>query len=204
MPKSTELVDVVAAPERFQEDVLGIVTPLDPGAWDVILRATNLINHYPNLPFKIQHGFPIADLLPIETTDILSNHSSATVHFDAIVQDIMSEVALGRVAGPFSTAALEHLVGPFRTCPLGVIPKSGSTGKFRIVRDLSAKGGRSQSVNDEIDSDEWPTRWDGAKVIASYASFQFTLAPLNRTSHIAHRTPHIALIAHRTSLNAKR
>lgn len=170
VPRSTELCDVLATPERFCEAVLGIVTPLHAENWESLLRSTGLLPRYPLLPYKIRNGFSISDMPPIARTDIPPNHKSAREHFEVVASDILSEVAKNRVAGPFTTAALKHIVGDFRTSPLSVVEKAGSPGQLRVVRDLSAKGGLDASVNNEINSDEWPTRWDGAKAIASYVS----------------------------------
>lgn len=55
---------------------------------------------------------------------------------------------------------LEHLIGPFRTSPLGLVPKAGSS-KLRLVQDLSFPRNDPllPSVNAHIDSDQFPTAW---------------------------------------------
>lgn len=169
VPRSTELADVVSDRDRFHHDVFGIVSPLDADNWESTIKSLGLVK-WSSIPNKLRFGFSIGNLSPILHTDIPPNHPSASLHPEPVKHDILSEVKVGRMAGPFTTAALEHLVGCFRTSPLGVVEKSGSPGKLRIIRDLSWKGGLAHSVNDEIDSDDWPTRWDGANLIAGYVS----------------------------------
>ncbi|KIK37645.1 hypothetical protein CY34DRAFT_36510, partial [Suillus luteus UH-Slu-Lm8-n1] len=63
------------------------------------------------------------------------NHKSALEHPDFIISYIHAEVAAGRYySGPFSPDRLERIIGFFRTSPLGVIPKPGSS-KFRLIQD---------------------------------------------------------------------
>lgn len=52
------------------------------------------------------------------------------------------------------------IIGPFRTSPLGLVPKTGSS-KFRLIQDLSypRDSDSSPSVNDGICSDDFPTAW---------------------------------------------
>lgn len=71
------------------------------------------------------------------------NHGSTSGAAAAAVDaDLASEVALGRMAGPFDSPPSPF----FRTSPLGTVPKSD--GRIRVIHDLSwpRSGG---SVNDE-------------------------------------------------------
>jgi len=75
------------------------------------------------------------------------NHSSARLNPVIIENHIKNELSEGRYTGPFSKSRLEYLIGPFRSSPLGLIPKSGSPGDFRIIQDLSfPRGGTIPSI----------------------------------------------------------
>lgn len=54
--------------------------------------------------------------------------------------------------------------------PIFLIPKAGSPGKFRLIQDCSFKNKDGFSVNDFIDSDKFPTRWNTALEVAQIVS----------------------------------
>ena len=75
---------------------------------------------------------------------VARNLRSALRHPLVVSDKLHKEVALGRMAGPFSEVPVRDLV----VSPLGVVPKK-EPNKFRLIHHLSfPKGG---SVNDAID-----------------------------------------------------
>lgn len=89
---------------------------------------------------------------------------------DFIKEYVSEQVALGRMTGPYSKAQVEHILGsPFVSSPLIVIPKEGSD-KFRLIQNFSYKGDQEASINDEIDSDDFPTTWGTAAQVAELVS----------------------------------
>lgn len=78
----------------------------------------------------------------------------------AITADLATEVALGHIAGPFTSVPWQH----FRCSPLKTAPKKGSTNKFRIIHHLSHPHGRSVNTA----TLDWPcylSRFDDAASI---------------------------------------
>eukprot|EP00731_Ephydatia_muelleri_P036952 Em0362g2a len=73
--------------------------------------------------------------------------STATMHPEIVDAELLKEVELGRILGPFSQRPLEHL----RTSDLGAVPKKN--GKWRVILHLSAPEGRS--INDFIAKEEF-------------------------------------------------
>ena len=73
-----------------------------------------------------------------------ANMLSASHHPLVIDDYIQTEVALGRVAGPFPDMPFPHL----HISRFGVIPKSNQPGKWRLILDLSSPEGHS--VNDGV------------------------------------------------------
>lgn len=102
----------------------------------------------------------ISDSFPINSTYIPNNHNSALDHLAFILSYIRAELAAGRYTGPFSPDRLEHLIGFFRTGPLGVIPKPGSS-KFRLIQDHSFPHDNPSipSINSAIDSSAFECDW---------------------------------------------
>ncbi|KAM9329440.1 uncharacterized protein PAF06_002568 [Gastrophryne carolinensis] len=89
----------------------------------------------------------------------LKNLKSVREQPEVIRGKLEKEVALGRMAGPFSVPPMERLV----VSPLGVVPKK-ERGKFRLIHHLSFPKGTS--VNDGIDKE---------LSSVSYISFDFAL-----------------------------
>lgn len=71
------------------------------------------------------------------------------------------------MSGPFSASQVQNILGGhFVSSPLGVVEKSGESGKYRVVRDLSFKNEDGYSVNGQLDSDDFPTEWGTASQVA--------------------------------------
>ncbi|GBE80149.1 hypothetical protein SCP_0213520 [Sparassis crispa] len=143
-----------------------IITPYDADAFESILRTLGLLQRYPFLPRKLRYGFPIGDFAPLLRTFAPSNHSSGSEHIDFIRQYISEQVSLGRMTGPYSQAQVEHILGTFFvSSPLAVVPKAGSK-KFRLVQNCSYQDEFGVSVNSQINSDDFPTKWGTAAEVA--------------------------------------
>lgn len=139
-------------------------------AFNSFLHACKLFDQYPDLPFKLTHGFPIGNLPPLTHSYTPSNHHNIAEFHDAIRTYIHEELSLGRFSGPFSSVELFHKIGPFRSSPFQIVVKpgvEGSPSKIHVCRNLSHKGTPGLSVNDQIDPDEFPTRWGSAGLAAS-------------------------------------
>ncbi|KAG9040891.1 hypothetical protein FS837_012979 [Tulasnella sp. UAMH 9824] len=172
VPAATPHATVRSMLEHFTIEVFGIVTPLRPIEWQSFLHKYSLSPRYPDLVEKIRYGFPIFgtgnDQPVLTKSEIFPNLSSATNNLSFIIENLLEEKELGRMAGPFTTQALEAIVGHFRSSPLGTVEKAGSPGALRVIRNLSHKSSSQRSINDFIESDEWPTRWISASDTASF------------------------------------
>ncbi|GBE80622.1 hypothetical protein SCP_0303370 [Sparassis crispa] len=143
-----------------------IITPYDADAFESVLHALGLFQCYPFLPRKLRYGFPIGDFAPLLRTFAPPNHSSSAEHIDFIHQYISEQVSLGRMTGPYSQAQVEHILGSyFVSSPLAVVPKAGSK-KFRLVQNCSYQDEFGVSVNSQINSDDFPTKWGTAAKVA--------------------------------------
>src|SRR5688572_25667278 len=98
------------------------------------------------------------------------NLRSTLPHHDIIEEYIKEELDLGRFSGPYTQEELESILqGPFCSSPLQIVTKPGPPGappKHRVCINLSFTGESGSSINDHIDSDEYPTRWGGPKACA--------------------------------------
>lgn len=157
-----------------------IVTPYHADAFLSMLTTHSLLNTYPDLPHKISHGFPLGDLPPITETYTPPNHFSVDEHIPAILEYFASEVALQRMSGPYTLSEVETILGPFRSSPIqvAIIPgEDGKPDKKRICRNLSFKGSPGISINDMLNSDDFPTRWGTANDAADIVRILPFLSP---------------------------
>ena len=109
-----------------------------------------------------------------------SNMRSATDHPDVVDEYLRTELAAGRLAGPFIAPPLRSL----HVSPFGVIPKNHQPGKWRLILDVSSPLGHS--VNDGIPSDPYSLKYvtvDDAIVRALMAKFDVKAAYRNIPIH---------------------
>lgn len=154
-------------------DFAKIRTPYSAAAFKEYLTKANLIHRYPELCHKLTYGFSLGDLDPIIESFTPPNLQSSDIHHEIIRSYIAEEIILERVVGPFTKEELEAKIGPFRSSPVQVVVTSGGPGqpdKHRCCRNLSYRGKLGRSVNDAIDSDDYPTRWYGAEDCAEIVS----------------------------------
>ena len=97
----------------------------------------------------LQHGFRLGFQPARKLKHARKNKPSAFQNPKVIDDYLATEVAHGRVAGPFPSPPLPNL----QVSSFGVIPKKGQPGKWRLIVDLSSPHG--SSVNDGIDADEF-------------------------------------------------
>lgn len=142
-------------------EFLPVVTPLNPDAFEHALRSLCLYDKYYDIPHSLRFGFDMGVHSILRKTFTPNNHASALSHPEAISMYIKKELSARRYTGPFSQSRLEHIIGPFRSSPLGVVPKAGTTDEFRLVQDFSfpRNDPHHDSVNSEIDLDAFSCDW---------------------------------------------
>jgi hypothetical protein len=162
------------SPHDLDSDFSRIITPYSANAFHVYLSKAHLLDRYPELCFKLTHGFPLGNITDISTSFTPGNLASASPYRLVIQKYISDELNLRRLSGPFTQKELEAKIGPFRSSPIQVDVKPGEAGgkpKFRCCRNLSYRGNLGFSVNDDINSEEFPTRWgtatECAKIVRS-------------------------------------
>ena len=106
------------------------------------------LNYYrspeaPEILDGFRQGFPLNYTGPRVATDA-DNLRSARRNPEIVREKIKSEIAAGRVAGPFCSRPFSNL----RISPLGLVPKK-VPGEFRLIHHLSFPAG--SSLNDFID-----------------------------------------------------
>ena len=76
------------------------------------------------------------------------------------------------MSGPFTVQQAEQFFGgPFQTAPLAIVPKLGAgPDHWHMVQNLSFRDEFGISVNDLIDSDDFPTTWGTAQIMADWVS----------------------------------
>ncbi|OBZ78926.1 hypothetical protein A0H81_01330 [Grifola frondosa] len=95
------------------------------------------------------------------------NHKSGIENLDFIKSYINEQVTLGRMTGPYTRTEVEKILGtPFVSSPLAVVEKPGSAGKWRLVQNCSYEDENGISVNSQINSDDFPTKWGTAAQVA--------------------------------------
>jgi len=150
-----------------------VVTPYISTAWSRALVDANLTDSYPNLVHDLSFGSPIGNPPLINFTFIPDNLPSAKIQPDYITNLINEEVAAGRMDGPFSIRQAHTIYGGhFRTCPLGLVEKPGST-DLRMICHFSKEDQFGHSMNSWVDSDDFPTHWFTAAETANFVSASF-------------------------------
>lgn len=127
-------------------ELMPVRTPLNLAAWD------NVLQEHPDKAYSnyivsgLRHGFRVGFNRQTPLKSASSNMASARLHPEVINKYLADELEKGRMLGPFPLSWKPQVhVNRF-----GVIPK-GSTGKFRLITDLSFPQGNS--VNDGIHPD---------------------------------------------------
>jgi hypothetical protein len=168
------------SPHDADPDFSKIITPYSANAFHVYLSKAHLLDRYPELCFKLTHGFPLGNITDISTSFTPGNLASALPHRLFIQRYISDELNFGRFSGPFTQKELEAKIGPFRSSPIQVDVKPGEAGgqsKLRCCRNLSFRGNLGFSINDDINSEEFPTRWgtatECAKIVCPISADSF-------------------------------
>lgn len=157
---------VTGASEREQ-----IITPYIADVFEQTLHDCNLLDEYASLPNKLRYGFPIGDFEIPTFSFTPHNHPSGVEHMDFINSYVQEQVAIGRMTGPYSQTQVESILGGFFvSSPLSVVDKASAPGKFRLIQNCSYKDANKVSVNDQIDSDNFPTKWGTASQVAELVS----------------------------------
>ncbi|CAE6473034.1 unnamed protein product [Rhizoctonia solani] len=153
--------DPVTAPSPAQTDPRKVITPLIPIAWHSILTSLGLFDRFSDVPVGLASGFRLGSSRSLDSTSTPPNHKSAHDAPDIIDAHIAKELALGRYSGPFDRSTLFQLIGHFRSAPLGLVSKPSAPGEYRMVQDFSFSHtkGCKDSVNGEIDLEEFPCLW---------------------------------------------
>jgi len=139
-----------------------------PEAWREALEKAGLLLRYPNLPISLALGFD-AGVPPISITFIPLNCPSTSEHAVTFQKIIENKLHKGRYIGPLTQAETQALIGPFQTLPLSIIPKSGKSGKFRIIQNLSFPHSPDHgvhSINSTIDPDHFPCTWGTFAIVS--------------------------------------
>ena len=138
------------------------------------------------------------DMPTISVTFIPPNHYRTVEEDDIIQAKLDKEVALGRMSGPFTIQEAERFYGgPFRTAPLAIVPKPGDgPDQWRMVQNLSFRDEFGMSVNDFIDSDDFPTTWGTAQIMADWVGLPNPLFLLIPFLHAMQTMLALALVRH--------
>ena len=120
-------------------------SPLRPDAW------ARLLTSHPDKAFGtyltdgLTNGFRIGFNRCQPLTGVTKNMPSALRQHSVVADYIRKEVTLGRMIGPLHTNVVQFV----HRNRIGVVPKGHTTGKWRLITDLSFPPG--YSVNDGID-----------------------------------------------------
>lgn len=149
-----------------------IITPYRSDEFERRLRLNQVLwKKHSELPNRIRYGFPIGDFSPLRRTYVAPNHARRPEHVAFIREYLNEQRELGRMEGPYDEQTVRaKLLSPFMTSPSFVIAKAGSPGKFRLVQDCSYKNEDGFSVNDSVEADKFPTKWDNASSVAQIVS----------------------------------
>lgn len=146
--KNQQIPTLSPSPQQSPSQLPSPVNPKSLGEFLVDYdsdQASYLINGF-------THGFRLG-CTSVPSSCVPQNHKSTLGHPDIIEDYIQTGLNKGRIAGPFSNKPFEQFV----VSPLGLVPK-GSTGKFRVIHDLSFP--KNQSVNSNIPRENSAVQYD--------------------------------------------
>jgi hypothetical protein len=123
-------------PTTPEGDPRRVVTPLHADRIEALLSQLGILAAWRHVVSGIRLGFDVGVRVHPERTVTHPNHASSGADTGFIDAYIAGECAAHRYAGPFSPDELEALVGPFITSPLGLVPKQGSSSRWRLIQDL--------------------------------------------------------------------
>ena len=122
-----------------------VSTPLHPDSWEASLAAHPDRAYVQYICQGLREGFRVGFHWDAPLASATRNMHSTSLRPAVISEYIGSELAKGRMLGPFPPSWKRHLhINRF-----GLIPKGHNTGKYRLITDLSHP--RGSSVNDGID-----------------------------------------------------
>jgi len=149
-------------------------TPYIAKVFQKALKGALLTIRYPSLVNNLIHGSPIGVPTPLTHTTVMPNLMSAKLQPDVVADYIAEEVLLGHMSGPF-THEETHLIfkGHFHTVPVGLVEKDPIKGTFRMIQHFSKKDELGVSVNSQLDSEDFPTRWHSAYTMADYVRLPY-------------------------------
>lgn len=116
----------------------------------------------------------MGDMQPLVETFTPENHKAGIEHIEFIREYVDEQVAAGHMTGPYDRQQVRNILGThFRSSPLAVAEKPNSKSGWRLVQNCSFKDRHGVSVNDMIDSDDFPTKWGTAAQVAELVSELF-------------------------------
>ncbi|TFY82967.1 hypothetical protein EWM64_g1051 [Hericium alpestre] len=139
---------------------LCVITLYIPSAWESALKHAGLSSKYPTLVHNLIYGAPIGNPPLLASTFIPPNMPNALEHPEFIEEHIAEELATGHLSGPFSLSeAFLFFGGHFCTAPLGVVEKEPGSGKWHMIRNLSAEDTYGNSTNGWLDAKDIVIMW---------------------------------------------
>jgi hypothetical protein len=167
-----------------------ITTPCKAKGFRIALEENGLTSRYPNIVTDIKQASPIGNPPQLTHTFIPPNMKLALQHPHIVDEHIAEEVQAGHMSSLF-TLDETHIIfnGHFRTSSLGITEKELGNRKFHLIMNLSKRDADSISVNNMLNSDDFPTRWGSAWVIKQYVSIM-TIIPfcIVHPSFLGHRS----------------
>jgi hypothetical protein len=138
-----------------------IVTPLRYDKWEKRLEEAGLLEHFPDIPKGIKHGFSGGINTPCTTTFIPANSSSLSLDRQFIPAYLAKERTAGRISQEYDLQDLERIIGPIRTQPLGLVEKTPSSRKYRMTQNFSfpLNDPEKPSINSGIDKNDFLCDW---------------------------------------------
>lgn len=144
-----------------------IITPYHVEGWATALHECNLLEHYLNIVHDLFYGSPIGNPPPLTYTFIPHNMPHVSEHSAGVDALILDELKAERISGPYTFDEAHVLFrGHFRTVLLGFIERPPGCGKWRMIRNLSARDHLGVSTNDWLDAKDHSIRWHTCTVFA--------------------------------------
>ena len=113
----------------------------------------------------------------VTSTFLLQNLPLATLYPNIIDKELLEEMTASQMSGPFTIREVMAIFG--RTSPVGLVEKYPGDGKWQMIQHLLKCDKQGYSMNDWINSADFPTLYYLAATVASYVSSSLSFIPSN-------------------------
>lgn len=168
-------VSIAITPYNHDADFIHTVMPYSADTFHSFLKEASFLHLFPELSFKLCHGFYLGTFMPLNCSYTPDNLPGAYQYHSVIAEYIQGELDVGWFFRPILKNSTQT-----QNQTILFLSASGAPDKYHICCHLSYKGTMGYSVNDEINSKDYSTEWGTAEELADIVCILSLLIPSPR------------------------